>query len=201
MRLANQGHYLEAETILKGLIASNPGDADSELALGELYYRFGYFDAALAPLSRDLELRPGDRRARILRAVCLFKTGSGTQAVAATEQLLAENPPPNDIDLTLSYAQYLYEHRELDLALAQARSAADFAPQHPIAYFWLSRILLQKGDIVPAEEAAERSVALAPQLPFARNLLVRIYRLQGRTGDAEREAEWLRTYEARKAAP
>lgn len=201
IQLAQQGRYLEAENILKSLTESDPKDADSQLALGELYYRYGYYDAALKPLSRVLELRPNARASSILKAVCLFKTGANAAAVALTKELLAENPPPNDIDLTLTYAQYLYEHGDFDQALTQARSATQFAPEHPIGYFWLARILLEKRQLIEAAQAAERSVALAPQLPYARNLLIRIYRLEGRGADAERQAEWLRAYEARKASP
>ena len=130
----------------------------------------------------------------------MFKTGDREAAVALTQKLLAESPPPNDIDLTLTYAQYLYEHGEMDKAMAQARAATEFAPQHPIAWFWMARLLLQNGDLRQAAQAAEQSVALGPQLPYARNLLVRIYRLEGRTDDAERQAEWVKSFEARKAA-
>jgi Flp pilus assembly protein TadD len=201
VRLANQGRYLQAEAILKSLTQRDPKDVDSELALAQVYYRFGYFDSSLSALSRVLELRADDRLARVLKAVCLFKVGSDGEAVKLTKQLLAETPPPNDIDLTLTYAQYLFEHGDLDGALSEARNASTFAPTHPIGYFWVARILLQKGQLNEAEQAAEKSVQLAPQLPFARNLLVRIYRLEGRNSDAERQAEWLRGYEARKASP
>lgn len=201
LQLARRGRYPQAEEILKHLVESEPLDLASQSALAQLNYRFGYYDAALLPASKVIELRPDDREMRILQAVCLFKTGGDAAAVNLTRHLLTANPPPNDIDLTLTYAQYLYEHGEWESALAQVQCAIEFAPQHPIGYFWLARILLQQEKLAEAAAAAERSVSLAPQLPFARNLLVRIYRLQGRQADMERESEWLRAYEARKASP
>jgi tetratricopeptide (TPR) repeat protein len=199
MQLARQGQYQEAERLLKQFAEQNPQDFQAQRALGELYYRFGYYAAAEPVLERAFALEPRDRRSRILSAVCLFKIGDVEHAAQATRKLLAETPPPNDIDLSLTYAQYLYENHDLNGALALAKATVAFAPQHPIAFFWLARILQARGDTKEATRAAEESVELAPSLPYARNLLVRLYRLQGRAEDAEREAQWLKDFEAQKA--
>ncbi len=201
MQLARQGKYLEAERVLKGFAEDNPDNPIAYRALGELYYHFGYYAAAEPDFEKAVTLQPNDRNSRVLSAVCLFKIGETQKAVAATQKLLAEKPPPDNIDLSLTYAQHLYENHDLEGALAQARAAVAFAPQHPIAYFWLARILQAKGETKEATEAAERSAQLAPQLPYARNLLVRLYRLQGRVDDAAREAEWLKNFESQKANP
>ena len=199
MALGRKGQYFDAERALKELLRTNPGDAAVHAALGELHYRFGHYEAAVPALSKAIALHPADRQSRIWKAVCLFKLGQSGSAVALTRELLAETPPPNDIDLSLTYAEYLYQQRDLDEALKQTRAAIVFAPRHPVGYFWLARLLLEKRQLDEAASAAERSVTLAPQLPFARNLLVRIYRMQGRAADSEKQAEWIRDYENRKA--
>jgi tetratricopeptide (TPR) repeat protein len=201
MQLARQGRYLEAEHILKTYAGQNPNTAAPQAALGQLYYHFGYYAAAEPAFQKAIALDSNDRSSRILGAVCLFKIGEGEAAEAATRTLLAEKPPPDDVDLSLTYAQYLYEKHDLDAALAQAQAAVAFAPQHPIGFFWLARILQAKGDTKQATVAAERSVKLAPQLPYARNLLVRLYRIQGRVDDAERQAQWFKGFEAPRANP
>lgn len=201
MRLAREGRYLDAERVLKTFAEQNSNNADAQAVLGQLYYHFGYYATAIPVFQRAVELKPNDRQSRISSAVCLFKAGDADKAEAATKKLLAETPPPNDIDLTLSYAQYLYEKRDLDGALVQAKAAVEFAPQHPIGFFWLARILQAKGAAKEATDAAERSVQLSPQLPYARNLLVHLYRAQGRLEDAERQAEWLKSFESQKANP
>jgi tetratricopeptide (TPR) repeat protein len=201
MQFARQGRYLDAERTLKAYASQNPNSPEAQAILGQLYYHFGYYANALPVFQKAVALAPGDRQSRILGAVCLFKTGAESQAEAETKKLLAEQPPPNDVDLTLTYAQYLFEKRDLDAALTQARAAVAFAPQHPIGYFWLARILQAKGESRQATEAAEQSVKLAPQLPYARNLLVRLYRIQGRLDDARQQAQWLKDFEAQKANP
>jgi tetratricopeptide (TPR) repeat protein len=199
MQLARQGQYQEAERLLKQFAEQNPQDSQAQRALGELYYHFGYYAAAEPVLGRAFAVEPRDKRARILSAVCLFKIGDIEHAVQSTKALLAETPPPNDIDLSLTYAQYLYENHDLNGALTLAKATVAFAPQHPIGFFWLARILQARGDTKEATKAAEQSVELAPSLPYARNLLVRLYRLQGRADDAEREAQWLKDFETQKA--
>lgn len=199
MALGRQGQYFDAERALKELARTDPGDPAVYAALGELYYRFGHYEAAVPALAKAIELRPKGRQSRVWKAVCLFKLGQSDAALAMTRELLVETPPPNDIDLSLTYAEYLYQQRDLDEALKQTRAAIAFAPRHPVGYFWLARLLLEKRQLGDAASAAERSVTLAPQLPFARNLLVRIYRMQGRTADSERQAAWIRDYENRKA--
>lgn len=41
LRLAQQGRYVEAESILKELTKNDPADMESEADLAQLYYRFG----------------------------------------------------------------------------------------------------------------------------------------------------------------
>ncbi len=193
LALGRQGQYLDAERALKDLERADPKDPSVHAALGELYFRYGHYDSAVPELAQA-----ADRQSRAWHVVCLFKIGQ-TAGAAAARELLAASPPPNDIDLSLTYAEYLYQQGDLDEALKQTRAAIAFAPRHPVGYFWLARLLLEKRQLDDAASAAERSLMLGPQLPFARNLLVRIYRMQGRTADSERQAAWIRDYENRKA--
>ncbi len=184
LKLAVSGKYFEAERMLRDIQRSQPKNAAVYAGLGELYYRSGRYDAAIPELNQLIALRPGEKQPRIWKAVCLFKTGKPREAVPMTRELLAQEPPPNDIDLSLTYAEYLYQQRDLDEALKQARAAVAFAPRHPIGYFWLARILLEKRQLDEAASAAERSLILAPDLPYARNLLVRIGPFSDRTSAA-----------------
>jgi hypothetical protein len=56
---------------------------------------------------------------------------------------------------------------------------------------------MEKTDLAIRE--AQRAVELAPDLPYARNLLLRLYRAQGRDREAAGQAEWLRHYESKPA--
>ena len=66
-----------------------------------------------------------------------------------------------------------------------------------MAQFWRAKVLLQLHRTDEAANAAERAERLMPDLPFAHNLLVKIYELQGRTKEAAQQAQWLRDYQRR----
>jgi predicted Zn-dependent protease len=143
-------------------------------------------------------LEPQHRQARALLAVSRMKTGDVDAGEQEARQLLASQPPLNDVDLTITFAEILYERGSLDEALVLVEEAVRFAPKHPIPELWRARLLLRLERIEDAVAAAERSVQLSPELPFAHDLLVRLYRLQGRDKEARREADSLREFEQRK---
>jgi hypothetical protein len=60
-------------------------------------------------------------------------------------------------------------------------------------------LLAGSGHPDEAIKEAEFSVSLAPGLPFARTLLLELYRKTGREQDAQRQIEWLRNFNDRAA--
>jgi tetratricopeptide (TPR) repeat protein len=197
--LAATNQFLQAEGMFRELTGSDPKDARSWFLLGELMYRGGYYHAAQQSLEKSLALQPANVRARIYRAVCLVKTGSLQEGEAQCKRLIDDPTTPKDLDLWLTYVELLYDSQRTSEALRMANQVIGFAPDHPIARYWLAKCMLQSGKLADASAEAERAVAAAPQLPFARTLLLQIYRKQGRTADAARQADWLREYEDRRA--
>jgi tetratricopeptide (TPR) repeat protein len=193
--LLQEDRAADAEQLLARYAANHPGDWRAHAALGDLRYSMGNYPAALQSYDTAARMNPNGRHILLRQAVCLFKTGEAGRAVEATRKLLAAGAL-NDTDLSLTYAEYLYQQGDYGEAAAQARQAIESDPRHPIGHFWLARILLAQRDLSGAARAAEKSVELAPQLPFARNLLVRIYRMQGRMQDSAAMAEWVRNYDA-----
>jgi Flp pilus assembly protein TadD len=59
-------------------------------------------------------------------------------------------------------------------------------------------VLFQLGNFDKAARDAELAVRYAPDLPNAHNLLLKIYRNQGRLDEAARQAAWLDSFEAKK---
>lgn len=197
--------FAEAESILEQLTSTDPRDRESWFDLGSLMYDYGYYNRALIVLEKSA----GDDRAdpsrqiktEIYRAICLSHLGRTKEAEAAFEALSKRPEARGDPDLLLVYAELLYETGRPEAALVQVNEALAGNQQQVMGYVWQARILLHLRRLPEAAAAAERAVALVPQLPFARALLVRIYRAQGRSAEAASEAEWLRQYEDRQPAP
>jgi tetratricopeptide (TPR) repeat protein len=189
--------FLPAQELLEKLTRTDPNDGESWYYLGLLMYRNGYYGAALPALEKSLATRPDNPKARVYRAVCLSKLARAKEAEAAFLDLSENSEAVKDPDFLLVYAELLFETGRAEASLRQVDRALASLPGSPIGYFWRGRILLHLNRVDDAAKAAEHSVNLAPQLPFARNLLVQIYRKQGRTADAAQQANWLREYEAR----
>jgi tetratricopeptide (TPR) repeat protein len=197
--LAATNHFFQAEGMLKELTASDPKDDKSWFLLAELKYRGGYYYSAQESLEKSLSIRPQNLRAQIYRAVCLVKIGRLPEGEEQCKRLILNPATPKDLDLWLTYVELLYDSQRTSEALRMANEVIGFAPEHPIARYWLAKCLLASGKLAEASVEAERAVAAAPQLPFARALLLQIYRKQARTAEATRQADWLREYEDRRA--
>ncbi|MGB6946989.1 MAG: tetratricopeptide repeat protein [Bryobacteraceae bacterium] len=191
------GNMAGAVALLESITEKNPKDPEALFLLGEAMYRGGFYQRAAQLLGQALALRPGIPGADAMYAVSLAKEGRTAEAEVACLRLLAKPPADWDLDVSLTYVEILDDTGRPGEAMVYADKVLQQLPQNPIAHFWKARLLLQSGHIEDAAKEAEQSVTFAPGLPLARNLLVQIYRREGRTEDAERQADWLREYNNR----
>lgn len=191
--------YLEAGNIgaaiavLEALDGTEPRNAEVGLLLGEAMYRGGYYARALQLLG-PAGAAPPDPRAAGMRAVSLAKTGRIAEAEAACKRLLDQPAAQLDLDVVLTYVEILDNSGRGAQAMFYADMAIKDQPGNPMAHLWKARLLWHLGKNGEAAQEAEQSVSLSPGLPFARNLLLQIYRKQGRVEEARRQADWLREY-------
>ena len=196
--LEEANDIIPGRQVLTKLTQDDPADAKSWYHLGLLMYRNGYYEAAASQLDHALAAgipEPWRNTASIARAVSLLQTGQAEEAEKSLRQLLSQPANAGNLDLLLGYARLLYESGRFNAAMQNANRAVEADAQNPSAHFWRARILQQQDHLPEAATAAEKSRDLAPDSPAPRNLLILIYRKQGRAADAAREAAWLRTHE------
>jgi tetratricopeptide (TPR) repeat protein len=200
------GHaYVEAEEFLKGeevlrrLVEEDPQDWESWFYLGTLFFNRHYDLPAISALEASLKIQPNNSQAQIYRAGALSQIGRTQEAEDLFRKLTNDPKVANSPELLLGYAQFLFQSERQDEALAKIDGALEAAPNSAKLHFWKARILLYMNQTDSAIREAERSVALAPEQPHARNLLLRMYRIQGRDREAAKQAEWLRQYETKAA--
>jgi tetratricopeptide (TPR) repeat protein len=187
-------------SLVEPVYERQPADPQTLRLMIEGFYGGGYYQRALQLIGELRKMQPGDLRIRQLYAVSLAKVGRDAEAEAACKALMDEKPEALDPDVTLTWVQILYEHGRIEAALPYADKVVAQQPRNPIAALWKARLLAGSGHTVEAIKEAELSVSLAPGLPFARTLLLELYRKTGRERDAERETEWLRNFNDRAAA-
>lgn len=197
--------YLEARDVgaavalLEPLTGESPKDADALYLLGKAMYQGGFYQRAAQLLRQSMAFGPEAPDAETMYAVSLAKVGRTAEAEAACRRILAKPSKDWDLDVALTFVEILDQTDRAGQAMSYVDKVLDERPQNPIAHFWKARLLFQSGRIDDAAKEAEQSVAFASGLPLARNLLVQIYRRQGRMREAQREADWLREYHDRLA--
>lgn len=200
--LVQVGNAGAATGLLEGLVEKEPSNIAALRLLAEVLYRQGYFRNALTQLDKLAALHGGesgdDIQARSFRAVSLAKVGELREAEAACKSLMDASPAALDMDVTLTYAEILYDSGRYEAAMPYVDRLAAQQPKNPMPPLWKARLLLRMGNAEQAAKQGELSVLLAPTLPFAHNVLLEIYRKAGRAQDAETQAQWMRAYNEKR---
>lgn len=84
--------YSNGISVLKDLVASDPGFADGHAVLGELLRRNGDIDAALVSLRSALKLNPNDEFALTSLGSCLDEKKMYPEAIEAFEKAIKVSP-------------------------------------------------------------------------------------------------------------
>lgn len=185
------GEFLKGEEVLRRLVKEDPEDWESWFYLGTLLLNRHYDEPALRALETSLKLHPGNVEAEIDRASALSELGRTEEADAQFQRLLRDPQLAKSPELRLAYAQHLFQNEHYNEALREIETAVRAAPNSAKLHFWKARILFHLDETDLAIPEAERAVELAPELPNARNLLLRMYRLKGRDRDAAVQEDWL----------
>ncbi len=88
------GHYDEAESNFKKLLAVDPDIAEIHATLGLVYFQEKKFDQAVLELRRALKLKPALGRASTLLAMSLSETGQYQEALPGLEKGFQQAPDP-----------------------------------------------------------------------------------------------------------
>jgi predicted Zn-dependent protease len=196
----DSGNLAPVMSLVEPVYERQPQNPQTLRLMIEGLYGAGYYQRALQLIGELRKTQPDDLRIRQLYAVSLAKVGRDAEAEAACKALMDESPGALDTDVALTWVQILYEHGRIEAAMPFADKVVAQQSRNPIAALWKARLLAGSGRTDEAIKEAELSVSLAPGLPFARTLLVELYRKSGRAQDAERQIAWLRDFNDRAAA-
>jgi tetratricopeptide (TPR) repeat protein len=124
--LVAQRSYLAARLVLEDAVKSDPEDAQSWIALGEVYEDLDELDLAFHAYERALILDPGSPDARCLAAhVCLM---SGRLDEAEWEYKMAASENPEDSEAWAGLGEVLIAQERYHEALSVCRKALEIDP-------------------------------------------------------------------------
>ena len=176
---------------LFGKAAALGPDAPPRMRLAETLIRMGRLSEADSVLTAALAADPHLSGAHFLLAQ--VAEGQRDLARADREYRLEMSVSSWDYRAPFNLAQLVGARGDQAQQVALLESIPRIAPDFAEAHFFLAKALLDLGDrarFADAIRAAEHGLRLAPDspsAPLAHYVLADIYRLQGRTSDAQRE--------------
>jgi tetratricopeptide (TPR) repeat protein len=186
----DQGQLSEAAKLLAEAEATSPGEAMTDelaAAWALLEEKKGNPAAGLRRLEAAIEKRPGARRLRLARAALLDRMGHWRHALAATEEMLNEDPSSAEALNFWGFVAADHQH-DLHRARQRIRAALAFDPGSGAIIDSLGWAHLQSGELPPATFFLEQAGRLEPDDP---EILLHLAELYVRKGDHARAAERL----------
>lgn len=166
--------------IASQLLADRPGDDAAHELRARALRALGRLVEAEADAQAAVRLDPDEVRYRELLAQVLSEAGAHREA--AEEYARLAHMDPRQPEWTRAESVERLAASDAEAAVTAARAALRLDPTDAVAQLSLARGLLRVGQALPALEAAERAIGLAPGDPRAR--------------EAQADARWLSGDEA-----
>ena len=192
---AAEGEYEEALEVLAGLEATGEERAPARNLKGECLLSLGRLDEAEAELRVALEMDDQLSDAWYNLALLFEERGDGSRAIEAYETRL--EMAPKDFRSHFNVAKLYGAMGDPERMETSFRTALEHNPEFGVGYLYLSKVLLDRGELAEAEETALRGLSLDPEpemAPLGHFVLADVYNRQGRTAEAEREVRRAQSY-------
>ena len=128
-------------------------------------------------------------------ALLFEERGDGSRAVEAYETRL--EMAPKDFRSHFNVGKLYGALGDRDRMEASFRAAIGHNDEFAVGHLYLAKALLDRGELLEAEETALRGLALEPEpemAPLGHFVLADVYNRQGRTAEAEREVRRAQSY-------
>ena len=150
----------------------DPLDPEPQVGLGRIHLLRGDDTAAEQAYREALELDPRSLEARVQLGNLRLKQRRIAEARALFDQALSDRP--DSVEALLGLGNALAFQGDLTAALAKFEAAVEQAPQSAAGWSALGFARLQLGQNAAAREALQRSLALDPNQPQIRALLLKL---------------------------
>jgi arylsulfatase A-like enzyme/predicted Zn-dependent protease len=183
--LAEAADLPGAETVLRQILASDPGVIDAHTALGNILLRRERFAEAAAAFGRALELKPVDPMLALGMATAQFETGKPADAEATLLSSLRFNPKDSRHYLLLgTIAESRKDTRRAQTWFAKVR---ELDPASGAVDSALAEIAFQNGDFAAAESHIADALRKDPKTRGAHFYRAQILEARGDVDRAIRE--------------
>ena len=154
-------HFLQAETLLKQIVAQGDAPMDVYLLLAELAYdQRRDLDLAFSWLDKIPATSKSAIRGEMLRVQLLTEAGRDAEALATVRKAAQANPDSSE--LVEIEVRLLARQKQMNQALETAQKAAKRWPNNAEVFFLLGSLQDETGDKKAAFKTMEQLLALHP---------------------------------------
>jgi tetratricopeptide (TPR) repeat protein len=169
---------LFAEIEREALALASDLPAESAVILGSMAYEQGRLPEAVRQCRRALEFDPNSDDAHLYLCISAFCAGQDDLARASADRFLAQDPL-SPMAWMASGVQRWFVNRAPE-CIDELERALSLDPGNLIVFWTLAYTYTIVAELAHARRVAERLGALAPDLPYARQILGLLDGLEGR---------------------
>ena len=158
-------NYVAAEELMRPVVISRTDDSEALTLLARALLGQNKTDEALELLRKAVNMQPDSAMAHRQLGVGLLAAGKHEEGVEQIQQAISMDPGLEQTYVML--VQHYISQKDLDKALALAKSYRDRQPDNPIAYNQLGRVMLASGNEADAVAAFSQANRIAPGDPVA----------------------------------
>lgn len=177
--------FPEAIKTLSAFLDDQPGYPDAMSLLGEAYEDSGQLPQAVGVVEALVAAQPEDPRTRAWLGGLYEETDRFLEAAAVWGELAKRNP--RSATFQTRQAAALVNGGKLDEGKQQLRDVTKAFPSDATAWYMLSVVERQAGNLPGAEDAARKAVDLDPRNPRSALALGSALQAQNRYDDAEKQ--------------
>ncbi len=196
MQFYREGNLVKSFKSLEG-IPESIRDPRFFTYRGGLLLVVGRVDQASSDIERALDLDPDNGDALALQSVVFIVQNQKDKALNLAQKAVETEPQSSAARIALSYAKQA--HFDLKGALESVQEALKGRPENPLLWARLAELWLSLGYLDRAENAAQKAVALNPNLALTQTVLGFAYLTSIKTRDSRTAFE--RAIELDQAAP
>jgi tetratricopeptide (TPR) repeat protein len=201
LSMAHTGDAIQAERILRGMIAQHPGAADLHQGLGQVHALGGMYADAAGEFSKALELDPKLPDGHYSMGLALFMQSKFQAAADQLRQEIDRNPRHAKAQYHLGLAYLSMD--QLEEGLARFAEAIRLDPSYAEAYYEIGKVQLRQGKVEEALKNLAKAAELSPDKSYIQYQLSQAYLKLGRSEEAQAALVRYRDLKAqeRKRAP
>jgi tetratricopeptide (TPR) repeat protein len=180
-----KGKYQEAAIQFTNAIKIDAGYADAHYQLAESYLHLQQRDHAYKELTRTVELRPEDYKARMEMTNLLIADRDFKDAQEQMDLLLKKRPDDPGVHIIAS--SLLVAQNKIPGAIGEVQKAIALSPNQWAPYLSLALLQMKNLEFDAAEASFKKVIELDPKAMQPHLALGEFYQSQKRFGEAEQE--------------